>query len=149
MLTRNLPSAGLQHAWINNPPVNNSADLLAGALKTMTTEVTLDGAGDALAQELVPALAGYFGVLEIHHIRTDFTDPSVDFEFIQAGGGTLLGGGPYDLAFTVDKVNEDIHDTPMYIAAQTANTALQVDITNGAAAGRVDIHYNYHYEKPT
>jgi hypothetical protein len=136
----------LQHGWVNDPPINNNTDLLAGARKTTTTEITLDGGGDAAAQELVPARVGYFGVLEIHHVRTNFTDPSVDFDFIAAGGGTLLGGGPYDLAFTVDKTNEDIHETVMYIAAQTADTALQVNVTNGSAAGQVDIHYNYHYE---
>lgn len=147
-LHRNLPTAGLGHAWVNDPPVNSIPDLLAGSLKALTVETTLDGGGDAAGVVLVPARAGYFGILEIHHIRVDFTDPSVDFDFIQLGGATLLGGGPYDLGFTIDQVNGDIHETTMFIALQTVNTALAVNITNGGAAGRVDIHFHYWYERP-
>lgn len=147
-LSRSLPTAGLGHAWVNAPPVNNVADLLLGALKSQTVEITLDGAGDALAQELFPALAGYFGVIEIHHIRTDFTDPSVDFEFKDEDGARLLGGGPYDLAFLTDQTNEDIHETTMVIAAKTPNKALNVDVQNGANNGQVDVHHHCWYERP-
>lgn len=147
-LHRNLPTAGLGHAWVNDPPVNNIPDLLAGALKEDIVEVTLDGGGDLADVELVPAMAGYFGVLCIHHIRAAFTDPSVDFEFQDEDNTILLGGGPYDLAFTIDQVNEDIHGTLMRIAAKTVNKALEVDITNGANNGRIDVHFFYHYERP-
>lgn len=146
--SRNLPAAGLQHPWVNGPPQNNVPDLLAGSERANTCECTLDGAGALAAAELVPAMAGYFSVLRLIYIRTDFTDPSVDFDFIKDGGGTLLAGGPYDLAFTQDKVNEDTRGVEMFIAAKTVNTALQVNITNGSAGGRVDIHFHYFYERP-
>ena len=145
--SRNLLSAGLQHPWVNAPPVNDMVGLFHGVLKTNTIEVTLDGGGDAANVELVPAIAGCFGVLEVHHIRASFTDPSVDFEFQDEDDGILLGGGPYDLAFVTDSVNTGIHETTMYIAAKTANKALEVDITNGAAAGRLDVHIHYWYER--
>ena len=137
---------GLEHPWVNDPPVNNVTDLLAGAEKALTCECTLDAAEDLAAAELVPARAGYFGVFRLVYIRADFTDPSVNFDFIEAGGTTLLGGGPYDIAFTADKVNSDIREAEMFIAAKTANTAPQVNITNGPGGGRVDIHYHYFYE---
>ncbi len=147
-LHRNLPTAGLGHAWINDPPVNNIPDMLRGSLKAMTVEVTLDGAGDLADIELVPALAGYFGVCEIHHLRGDFTDPSVDVEFQDEDNATLLGGGPYDLAFVTDTISEAIHQTTMYIAAKTIGKALECDIQNGPGGGRVDIHFHYWYERP-
>lgn len=145
--TRQISVPGLNHPWINDPPIHDVADMVAGSLKTNTNVTTLNGGG-AGTPTLVPARPGYFGVLEVHHVRTDFTDPSVDFDFQDSGGTTLLGGGPYDLAFTVDQVNDDVHETVMLIAAKTANTALQCAITNGGGGGQVDIHYHYWYERP-
>lgn len=135
--------------FIDAPPLASDAvGVAAGATRTNPVEITLDGAGAAADVELVPAMAGFYGVLMPNKIIANFTDPNTSFQFQDEDNNNLVGASfPFLIAFTQNKANDSLLAICMYTTSKTANKALEVDITAGGAAGKLILNVIYHYER--
>lgn len=143
-------------AVVNQSPSINTQDagLEGGATQLQRNHrigvkvITLDGAGAASDQELVPQLASYYGVLQIDNVITNFTDAATLLNFQDEDNTELLGQitGGFSLNVTTNTMNTQISGTILTQATYTDQKALEVDISGGGAAGKVIIYYTYWYE---
>lgn len=108
-------------------------------------DVTSDGAGAFADQELVPALAGYKGRIEIIGILPASTDAATALTF-EDGDATGLSGGLPNIAmnFTASTLNTQLKGLILY--SMTANKNLRVDGSGYAAAAHLIFIYYYFYE---
>jgi hypothetical protein len=103
--------------------------------------------GGALANtELVPALAGYYGVLKIKSIISDSAIAPLTCTFQDEDDNALTGlmGGVAEVTLTANTVNTQLEDCILYKG--TDNKALEVDLSGGGGVEVVTIQYEYWYE---
>ena len=108
-------------------------------------EITLDGSGEASNQELVAALSGYYGVIEMLGIWSDTADANTSFTFQDSDDAALTGGpAAFIVNIAASTVNTQLEGVVMHGAND--NKALEVDITAGAASKVVVLLFRYWYE---
>lgn len=127
--------------------VSTEAAALLAQRRLGITLLTSDGAGAVAATELVPALAGMKGHLEILGIIGTDTDAASTWSFTTTTGPTRMTGclsTDFALNITASVVNTQL--AQVRLRATVANEACRVAVTGYAASKTLYIYYRYWHE---
>ena len=111
---------------------------------------TFDGAGGLAATGLVPAVAGYYSIIDSVTWFCDSTDAAVNLTFQDGAAAPVTAFAPtVGIVATqtiLGDVVDDIANIPLYTSADnTVINVLNAD-NSGPAAGEITFIVEYHYE---